>query len=949
MADSVINRKPAAGNLHVRSDEEKNASAKPRRLSLLHIGLMTAAALCGAAYGEVTATPSDGGATLTLSGSGEYGTAIPATVTKIVKTGSEKVTLTQDSTTTKNLCAGVIEIQAGTLGGKYYSSWGSPAKITVTSGATLDLSPIALASGDAERIYSTVRLAEIVLAGTGVGGAGALTTANGYYGNAYSMFTKLTLAANALVNNVSDISFNNVKNLAGFTLTKKGAGQFYFANGTVKPGHIVVENGNMIALGVPSFEGDETSSVTVNGGAMMLNNFNASYAIPWALRLDGGKLNYLSGTPAWAGPVTLLRDSTLEFGTAGITGRFLGQVNASNHVFTVYNKAGCRVEFRGATDKGKVSIGPAGTTLVYTNSADRVIDAFDFNADAQRVEFIDAGFITFNTNSAYKVNGLVNDSSGNTEKNVPLNVQRTKTASQPPPRVVVAGDTTLANYDAKGDKVGRMFVGSSANKFGVLEIRDGAVVTNDFYLGAETGSVGAIYQRGGKVVWLEPGTSTRWAWSGYGYYSLAGGKFLTGASPISSYLAGGCTMIRQSGGDWIGSTVYKPFKGYFGVLMDGGTLTGITITLNYANVGGFGDDGRSECTFTGAGTVADMSQYLAVCSEATNDYTAVVNVNDGAKLKVDFFNFAWNATTKAYGRTVRSYLNLDGGVLMPKGSQDFFSNIASLSRCTVHAGGVVFDTSEMTAAKCVVKAALQKPEGRGIKSIALPTDAAWLAETNHLGPMRVKISGGSGVGASAFMDFDDTNHVVRGIFVTSPGSGYAAGDTVTCTVDGQFRTTTYNCQVTLTDADLAGGGLVKRGVKTLSLTGANTYSGPTRIEGGTVSFENAAAYPGGDVELPATTLLALAAGDPVLFTAVDFAPRAGAKIRVTEADALNAQAKTWPTFKNVASFTGTVPSGLAFEFIDSDGEPFDPNAWTFRLVNGTLSFGYSCGTLLLFR
>jgi autotransporter-associated beta strand protein len=949
MANSVLNGKPDAENRHVRFDEKKNVSPKPRRSYLLYIGLITTAALCGAAYGEVAATSSDGGATLTLSGSGEYGTAIPATVTKIVKTGSDKVTLTQDSTTTKNLCAGVIEIQAGTLGGKYYSSWGSPTKITVTSGATLDLSPIALDGDDAERKYTDVCNAEIVLAGTGVGGVGALTTANGYYGKAYNMFTKLTLAGNALVNNASDISFNDVMNLAGFTLTKKGGAQFYIAYGTVKPGHIVVENGNMIAAGGPTFEGDETSTVTVNGGMMMLNNFNASYAIPWSLKLNGGILGYWSGTPVWAGPVTLLCDSTLRLQDPDLTGRFLGPVNASNHVFTIYNATGSRVEFCGATDMGKVSIGPAQTTLVYTNSADRVIDVFDFNADAQRVEFIDAGFITFNTNSAYKVAGLVNDSSGTKEQNVVLKIQRAKTASEPPPRVVVAGDTTIASYDAKGDKIGRIYVGCGGDNFGVLEIRDGAVVTNDFYLGLDNGSVGAIYQRGGDVVWLEPGTSTRWSWFGYGYYSLAGGTFRTGASPIMSINATGCTMIRQSGGDWIGSAVYKPFTGYFGVLMDGGTLTGSYITLNNDNVGRVGNDSMAECTFSGAETVVDMSGYLSVCHQATNDYTAIVNVNDGAKLKIGHFNFAWSDGAKACGRTVRSYLNLNGGVLMPKSQQDFFLNNASLSRCTVHAGGVVFDTSEMTAAKCVVKAALQKPEGRGIKSIALPTDAAWLAETNHLGPMRVKISGGSGVGASAFMDFDDTNRVVRGIFITSPGSGYAADDTVTCTVDGQFRTTTYNCQVTLTDADLVGGGLVKRGAKTLSLTGTNTYAGPTRIEDGTVAFESAAAYPGGDVELPATTLLALSAGDPVLFTAVDFAPNPGAKIRVTEAEVLNTQAVTWETFKNVATFTGNVPSNLAFEFLDSDGEPFDPKAWIFRLVDGTLSFGYSHGTLLILR
>lgn len=921
------------------------------------------------------------GSELTL-GDGTYTDAAAyANATKIVKTGTGTTTLSFGNATSS--FKGEIEVRAGTLAVEANpGNFGKPTKITVLSGATLDLSW----NSSSYKDQYFVKNAELVIAGTGVDNGGAIRRVSG--GNYNDLFTKVTLTADALIHTAPQIGFvygaASTLNLNGHTLTVRGTAVtssiFYCPNvkfqnngSTADPGHLVFDK----ALFFPRYDaqmgGSEANVLTLKNGARV--RFR-EWRIPsvWKMVTEGPALltadSASTTTNTWAGPVELTDKLTLFPQEAGTLFRVSGPISNAQPIEMESSSLGTAalsgsndvstVTVRGGTlrvDGGQTTV--HGAVQVLTGGALAVSNAVLFTDYAKMTAF-----------EIGHANGA---------------------------KLIVGPDGRLIghNFGGSNGAATRLYVARHAGHRGTMEVHEGAVVSNVLVNVGEAGT-GAFYQTGGSVYWPARNSDAVANTAGaYGYYGL-GGTFTLDAGDFSLNqviaLARTGTVVmavRPGGALNVDGSKYVAWAQCDGAQFVYYQDSGAVSTFDEHFLCGTTNSvpRRFELTVSGEGSEL-LIQNTMKLNFGGADAPVAINVNDGAALALRSLyrlgDYPW-------------YFNLNGGIIKPRRQNKVFTDVDDAwhrpTRTTVYEGGLTIDTSETmnedrteygTADMCLSFEA--PPAGKRVASIAWPMDAEFAAE-EIIGSPVVAISG-DGAGATAFARFNEATHALDDLVVTSPGWGYT---TATATLSGGGLSREYTCAVTLADPPETGWrGFTKRGAQRLNLFGAHTFKGGVTVEEGTLGFMSTNAVQGGlpvgaAVTLKENTILTFRFGntpvtvsslagcgktsygtitvtDRIECTAAEiFAGKHltvdqnltledGVTITVTDPENLtayreNGLAIVVETPKDNKQIT--VKGRVTLEFAGASEE--DPARWQLSVGTKAIRFGYMSGTVLIVR
>ena len=425
-----------------------------------------------------------------------------------------------------------------------------------------------------------------------------------------------------------------------------------------------------------------------------------------------------------------------------------------------------------------------------------------------------------------------------------------------PARLVVKGNTVLTHDTSKTPPTSVLNVGYGWGCDGIVEVHDGAIITNRPDIGASTWSVGSLLIKGGTFYSTSGGNNDNRVGGTndnsedtLGYIEVDRGQLLMrGWFHLATTARGRGIMYVKDGLVRVDDLDLN--VGYNGtglVYQTSGTLDATApgksemfIVVNSSTYKGAANraGGRGIYTIDGSGAkTATRTMYLS----NRNDGDALLNILAGGTLEVDNI-LRSTAMIKGTGDWVvtnnPAYVYFDGGVLKARtANKELFGTGDNLpTRVTVGPRGAIFDTAGKNVS---ISAPIEATGAGGVTALALTSGP--LAHY-HAAPLVV--IRGDGTGATAVAEYDSATMSVTGVKITSPGQGYTAANT-TAYIDWCGYKNTKSVPLAVTVGNPTGGGIVKRGAGTLTLKAANTFAGDVTIEGGALKLAAEGAIPAG--------------------------------------------------------------------------------------------------------
>ena len=815
-------------------------------------------------------------------------------------TGSGSSVTTVTFPDTANTYAGTTTITRGTALIRNSSTFGSADGPTIVrDGGSIDF------TGINDNNSVNIGAEQVYAEGVGPDGLGALRNTGPYFQHNAMRNLKLTGPLTVYSPSRFDLRNNggsSTLDLNGYGITKKGGDMFALTAVTVtnsaqNASVFNVEEGVFSVEVNTVFPGGDENRIDVATGATfdlymlyaplawrlnfapdsffnlregIVTNHNVmagpvSLAGPVTFRSPGNFLDTWTGSITGAGPLikdgatdaitylynpnnnwtdgTIISNANLYAAEPGALPKFATDVTVHNRGTLILRVAGAEPAQTGFTPAQISSVVNNGTTFAAPTAAAIGFDAAfgdaDYPHDIPEIGIRKSGPGTLTLSGAGPNLGPVRVTGGTLDLSPAdrylgentISIGNTASASAPLAALTVGGSAQITSFDRGSTVEGQPAVIAGDTGRGVIRLSDSAKIKSRLMVGNAAAAHGAVYQTGG-TFHNTGGASNdgRIGLSGYGYYQLAGGSLINNGYSHLAWMPSSIGILEQTDGSF---TFTGEYQGNFGISRGGDGVMhlagGAFHSVNALKIGDPHENG-----------VAGGSALLTVTSNATVTITGTLDIG-GRSDMTDIVNFN-GGTLEAKGiwrddaRTGSlSLINWNGGVfrLGEYPNADLF---AGTLRPTVLAyeRGVAIDVPE-SSMRLSVNAPLRAPTGLGILTIPVIDGGS-----GYIGSPLVRISGGDGTGASAFAHINTADGSITGIEVTSPGTGFSSAPTVTLAGGSPVTPATLG---TPTLGMNASGGLTKLGIGTLTLSAANTYTGLTDVQAGTLRLNDPDALP----------------------------------------------------------------------------------------------------------